>query len=131
MAAIVLPPLRAVVDLHRLSIERFGGAPGIRDAGGIEAALARAEQLIAYGENVGVHQIAAAVGVSLCKNRHPFVDGNKRAAWFTMFVILRLNGIYLDAREADATAMVLGIAEGSCSEAELVAFLEANSRVLP
>lgn len=131
MVDIVLPPLRAVLDLHRLSIERFGGAPGVRDEGGVEAALARAEQLIAYGgEDVGVHHVAAAIGVSLAKNRPPFIDGNKRAAWFTIFVTLRLNGIYLDAREADATAMVLGIADGSRSEAELVAFLIANSRPL-
>jgi death on curing protein len=131
MAEILLPPLRAVVELHRLSIERFGGGPGIRDAGGIEAALARAEQLIAYGDAVGVHAVAAAVGVSLCKNRHPFVDGNKRAGLFTMFVILRLNGVYLDAREVDATEMVLGIADGSRSEPDLVTFLQASSRILP
>ena len=131
MVDIVLPPLRAVLDLHRLSIERFGGAPGVRDEGGVEAALARAEQLIAYGgEDVSVHHVAAAIGVSLAKNRHPFIDGNKRAAWFTIFVTLRLNGIYLDAREADATAMVLGIADGSRSEADLVDFLITNSRPL-
>ena len=129
MADLLLPPLAAVLDLHRQSIDRFGGAHGIRDAGGVEAALARAAQLLAYGgEAVTVFQVAAAIGHSLCKNRHPFVDGNKRAAWFTMFVTLRLNGLYLDAREADATAMVIGVADGSRSEADLAAFLAANAR---
>ncbi|OSZ64506.1 hypothetical protein CAP39_13190 [Sphingomonas sp. IBVSS1] len=128
MTNIILPPLQALLDLHRQSIDRFGGAHGVRDAGGVEAALARAEQLIAYGgESVTLFAVAAAIGHSLCKNRHPFVDGNKRAAWLTMFVTLRLNGQYLDVREADATAMVLGIADGSRSEAELAAFLAANS----
>ena len=128
MTAIILPPLQALLDLHRQSIDRFGGAHGVRDPGGVEAALARAEQLIAYGgEGVTLFQVAAAIGHSLCKNRHPFVDGNKRAVWFTMFVTLRLNGQYLDVREADATAMVLGVADGSRSEADLVAFLAANS----
>ena len=126
---IVLPPLNAILDLHRKSIERFGGSHGVRDAGGVEAALARAGQLIAYGgSDIGLIEVAAAIGYSLAKNRHPFVDGNKRAAWFAMFVTLRLNGLYLDAREADATAIVLGVADGSVSEAALVAFLTANSR---
>lgn len=129
MNAIVLPPLHAVLDLHRQSIDRFGGSHGVRDLGGVEAALARAEQMIAYGgDDVSVQAVAAAIGFSLCKNRHPFVDGNKRAAWFTIFVTLRLNGIYLDAREADATAMVLAIADGSRTEADLIAFLRDNTR---
>lgn len=127
---IVLPPLAAILDLHRLSIDRFDGSHGVRDIGGVEAALARAEQVIAYGgDRIGVAHVAAAIGFSLTKNRHPFVDGNKRAGWFAMFVTLRLNGIYLDARESDATAIVLGIADGSVDEEALVAFLEANSRV--
>lgn len=126
---IVLPPLQAILDLHRRSIDRFGGSHGVRDMGGVEAALARAEQMIAYGgDDIGVTQVAAAIGFSLTKNRHPFVDGNKRAGWFTMFVTLRLNGWYLDARESDATAIVLGVADGSVDEAALIAFLEANSR---
>jgi len=128
MTVIILPPLQALLDLHRQSIDRFGGAHGVLDPGGVEAALACAEQVIAYGsDGVTLFQVAAAIGHSLCKNRHPFVDGNKRAAWFTMFVTLRLNGQYLDVREADATAMVLGVADGSRSEADLLAFLAANS----
>ena len=91
--------------------------------------MARAEQLIAYGgPDVDVVRVAAGIGYSLGKNRHPFVDGNKRAAWFTMFVTLRLNGLYLDAREADAVTAILGIADGSLAEDELVEFLRANSR---
>jgi death on curing protein len=131
MTNLVLPPLQALLDLHRQSIDRFGGSHGVRDLGGVEAALAPAEQLIAYGgDDVSLFAIAAAIGHSLCKNRHPFVDGNKRAAWFAMFAVLRLNGYYLDAREVDATAMVLGIADGSRSEADLVEFLRTNSRPL-
>ena len=128
MADILLPPLQAVLDLHRQSIDRFGGSHGVRDIGGVEAALARAEQMIAYAGAGSIAAVAAAIGFSLCKNRHPFVDGNKRAAWFTMFVTLRINGLYLDTRESDAAAIVLGIADGSIDEAALVAFLEANSR---
>lgn len=131
MTNLVLPPLQALLDLHRQSIDRFGGSHGVRDLGGVEAALARAEQLIACGrDDISLFDIAAAIGHSLCKNRHPFVDGNKRAAWFAMFATLRLNGHYLDTREAEATAMVLGVDDGSRSEADLVAFVRINSRPL-
>lgn len=131
MASIILPPLQALLDLQRQSIDRFGGSHGVRDLAGVEAALARAEQLIAYGgDAVTLFDVAAAIGHSICKNRHPFVDGNKRAAWFTMYVTLRLNGLYLDAREANATKMVLGVADGSRSEADLAAFLAENAQSL-
>ena len=126
---IVLPPLQAILDLHRQSVDRFGGSHGVRDLGKVEAALARAGQLINYGGDlVGVHEVAAAISFSITKNRHPFVDGNKRVGWFAMFVTLRLNGWYLDAREADATTIVLGVADGSISESALIAFLKANAR---
>ena len=128
MTDIVLPTLQAVLDLHRKSIERFGGSHGVRCVDGVAVALARAGQLLAYGGAVTVPAVAAAIGFSLCKHRQPFIDGNKRAAWFTMFVVLRLNGFYLDTREADAVAVVHAMADGSISEAGLLALLEANSR---
>lgn len=132
MINIVLPPPQAILDLHRQSIDRFGGSYGVRDLGGVEAALARAEQIIAYGgDDIGITQVAAAIGFSLTKKRHPFVDGNKRAGWFAMFVTMRLNGRYLDARESDATAIALGVADRSIDEAGLIAFLDANSRDAP
>jgi len=80
------------------------------------------------GDAVTLFDVAAAMGHSICRNRHPFVDGNMRASWFTSFVTLRLNLYHPDAREAEATDIVRTIAEGSCSEADLTAFLADNVR---
>jgi death-on-curing protein len=72
---------------HKLLIEHYGGAPGIRDAGALESALHR-PQTGYYATHV--HE-AAALLESLVQN-HPFVDGNKRVAFAVVDVFLRING---------------------------------------
>lgn len=75
---------------HAQLIGRYGGAPGIRDAGALESALHRPQT--GYYETL-VHQ-AAALLESLVQN-HPLVDGNKRVAFAVTDVFLRVNGYYI------------------------------------
>ena len=75
---------------HKILIERYGGDPGIRDAGALEAALHRPQT--GYYDTL-IHQ-AAALLESLIQN-HPFVDGNKRVAFAVTDVFLRINGYAL------------------------------------
>lgn len=72
---------------HKILIERYGGDPGVRDAGALEAALHRPQT--GYYDTL-IHQ-AAALLESLIQN-HPFVDGNKRVAFAVTDVFLRING---------------------------------------
>jgi death on curing protein len=72
---------------HKLLIERYGGATGVRDAGALESALHRPQT--GYYETI-IHE-AAALMESLVQN-HPFVDGNKRVAFAVVDVFLRING---------------------------------------
>src|SRR5947208_10418372 len=72
---------------HKQLIERYGGAPGLRDAGALESALHRAQT--GYYDTI-VHE-AAALLESLVQI-HPFVDGNKRVAFAVVDVFLRING---------------------------------------
>src|SRR5436309_14796254 len=72
---------------HKQLIERYGGAPGIRDAGALESALHRPQT--GYYDTI-IHE-AAALLESLVQNR-PFVDGNKRVAFAVVDVFLRING---------------------------------------
>lgn len=109
-------PLQAVLDLHGELLAEHGGAPGIHDLGALEASLARPYQLIAYGdEQLTIFDLAAAVCVSVCRN-HPFVDGNKRAAFVALGLVLGLNGFELDATERDAADTILALAAGTLSE---------------
>src|SRR5438132_13405383 len=78
---------------HKQLIERYGGAPGLRDVGALESALHRPQT--GYYDTL-VHE-AAALLESLLQN-HPFADGNKRVAVAVVDVFLRLNGYSITAR---------------------------------
>jgi death-on-curing protein len=77
---------------HKQLIERYGGAPGVRDVGALESALHRPQT--GYYDTL-VHE-AAALLESLVQN-HPFVDGNKRVAFAVIDVFLRINGYAISA----------------------------------
>lgn len=72
---------------HKHLIERYGGAPGIRDVGALESALHRPQT--GYYDTL-IHE-AAALLESLVQN-HPFIDGKKRTAFAVVDVFLRING---------------------------------------
>jgi death on curing protein len=76
-----------VLGMHTVLIQRYGGAPGVRDPGALEAALFRPQT--GYYEDIVAE--AAALMESMAIN-HPFVDGNKRIAFAAADVFLRING---------------------------------------
>jgi death on curing protein len=93
---------------HRL-IELFGGLPGVRDAGAVEAAVFRPQT----GYYESVEEEAAALMESLGMN-HGFIDGNKRIAFTAADVFLRRNGLYLDVRANEGHEFI----EGSLAKQE-------------
>ena len=107
--------------LHDESLAEHGGLPGLRDEGLLDSALARPLNLAAYG-NPGVCELAASYCVGLAKN-HPFVDGNKRAAFLALGLFLYLNGQRLTATQAEATLAGLAVAASEWDEATLAAWL--------
>lgn len=86
-----------VTEMHRLLIEQFGGSHGIREVGALESAVLR-PQMGYYNDLI---QEAAAMMESLAMN-HPFIDGNKRIAFFATDVFLRINGHFIDCDNAKA-----------------------------
>jgi death-on-curing protein len=76
-----------VLAMHAILIQRYGGAPGVRDPGALESALFRPQT--GYYEDIVAE--AAALLESLAIN-HPFVDGNKRIAFAATDIFLRING---------------------------------------
>ena len=101
--------------LHDESLAEHGGAPGLRDEGLLDSALARPVNLALYAEP-DVASLAASYGVGLAKN-HPLVDGNKRAAFLAVGLFLAMNGYRLQASQADATLTVMDVAAGVMNEA--------------
>ncbi len=98
-----------------------GGASGLRDEGLLESALARAAHLAAYGDP-DLAALAACYAYGLAKN-HPFVDGNKRAAFLSVGLFLGLNGHRLTASQAEATVAIFGLASRDIDEATFAAWL--------
>ena len=117
---------RALLLLHDESLAQHGGASGIRDDGLLASALARPENLLAYG-SPDLAELAASYAYGLAKN-HPFVDGNKRAAFLATGLFLALNGQRLVVAQAEATVMVLDLAAGEITEAAFGDWLRAHLR---
>src|ERR1041384_6333592 len=85
-------PKEVVLTIHAGLLQRYGGEPGLRDAGLLESALSQPEMTFGgkYRHRT-LFEKAAAYGFHVCKN-HPFVDGNKRVAFVLMDVFLQKNG---------------------------------------
>jgi len=115
----------SVLIFHDLQIAEHGGASGVRDEGGLRSALARPENLAAYGDP-DLFDLAAAYAKGIVQN-HPFVDGNKRTAFVVATSFLDLNGQELSAPEAEAALVFLRLAAGELSESELSVWLRQNS----
>lgn len=95
-----------VLAIHERLLETFGGSPGLRDQGLLESALYRPRT--GYYEDLT--EMAAALFESLIMN-HPFVDGNKRVAFFATDVFLRLNGWCLEVDPDHAHAFLIRLLE--------------------
>ena len=93
-----------VIFIHGILIHQFGGSPGIRDEGALEAALHRPQS----GYYPDVISEAAALFESLAIN-HPFIDGNKRIAFAVMDTFLRLNDVQININSKDAHKKILGM----------------------
>ena len=114
-----------MVDVfHRESLARFGGADGIRDQGLLESALARPENVHAYEPDADVFRLAAVYCHGIVKN-HPFIDGNKRTGTLAAIAFLALNDIQVVFDEPVIAAMIISLAAGEITDAELADWLRA------
>ena len=117
---------RLVVEAVQFDLVReHGGIPGLRDEHGLDAALARPRQRLAYVPDADLAELAAACGHGLAAS-HPFHDGNKRLAFVTMAVFLELNGVELAATEAEVVTVMPALATGELDENGLAAWLRAR-----
>lgn len=107
--------------LHDMMLMHYGGGAGLRDAGLLKSALARPQQLLAYGK-AKITDLAAAYVFGIVKN-HPFVDGNKRTGFITGVGFLERNGMDFFATEADAVTQTLGLAAGAVTQQDYAAWL--------
>jgi death on curing protein len=116
---------QVLLAVHEEQLAEHGGAPGTRDLGLFESALARPQQLAHYGQP-DVADLAAAYGCGIARN-HPFVDGNKRTAFVAVELFLLLNGHALQADDGACVLTLLNVAAGVTDEAAFAAWLRQHS----
>ena len=120
-------PTRIVVTIHSDLLQRYGGRPGLRDAGLLDSALAQPKMTVGRKfVHRTVFDKAAAYGFHVCRN-HPFVDGNKRVAFVLMDILLQKNGWEIVATEEAAYSMMISLAAGKLSKAQLSKWLKEHS----
>ena len=114
-----------VIAVHEAQLAEHGGGSGVRDAGLLESALSRPENLAAYGKP-DVADLAAAYGYGISRN-HAFIDGNKRTAFVAVELFLELNGFALAADDAACVMIMLAVASGEIPEAEFAAWIRTHA----
>lgn len=110
--------------VHEAQLAEHGGSAGVRDAGLLLSALARPQNLVAYGDP-DVADCSAAYGFGIARN-HPFIDGNKRTAFVCAELFMELNGHRLVADDADCVNTMLAVAAGEIEEAVFAAWLRTH-----
>jgi len=112
-----------VLAIHADQLAHYGGGDGVRDPGQLEAALFRPQS----GYYADLIAEAAALWESLSQN-HPFVDGNKRTAFASMYTFLVINGMELTA-DAEETWLFMSklYADGNFTFDVLDAWLRKNT----
>jgi death-on-curing protein len=116
---------RDALTIHRRVLALDGGPTGVRDQGLLQSALARPQQLHAYGKSPDIVDMAAAYTAGIIRN-HPFLDGNKRAGFVIGVLFHEINGRHFSATEEAAAEAVLSLAAGSIDEAAFAAWMRAN-----
>jgi death-on-curing protein len=118
--------IQQTILIHKLLIEQFGGASGLRDKDGLEAALARPFQTFDSQELYpSAIDKAAAIIQSIVTN-HPFIDGNKRTGYVIMRLILMENQLDILADEDEKYAFVIQISEGKLNIDQIKNWINRN-----
>ena len=112
---------------HTVSVQRYGGAEGVRDVGALEAAVERL-WASSFGEEhfPTPFEKAAALCESIIR-QHPFVDGNKRTAVASAAYLLSTFGYELEAEQRELEDFAVGVAEGNMGTEEMARWFEEHA----
>lgn len=95
----------------------------VRDIGLLDAAIHRPASVVFGREVYATLDIKAAALLESIVRNHPLVDGNKRLGWLSLVVFYGLNEIDLDCDDDEAYDLVVGVASGAVTHAEIAAVL--------
>ena len=122
------PDARDLLFMHAALVKQYGGSSGVREAGALEAAVARP-----WGSSFGEEHFpspflkAAALCESIIK-RHPFVDGNKRTGTAAGAYLLATNGRRIAVEKGGVAEFAVSIATGSLTLEQMAGWFEDHSQ---
>ncbi len=122
------PTIEDVVFLHIVAVETFGGAEGLRDLESLRAAVVRP-----WGSSFGRDHFptpfdkAAALAESIIQ-RHPFVDGNKRAAMYAAVYLLETLGHELETKQKELEDFAVSVAVGDLETEDIALWFEEHAQ---
>ena len=117
--------------IHDRQLAEHGGTGGVRDETLLESALARPQQLYAYGDPApDLADLAASLAYGVAR-KHPFVAGNKRTAAVACETLIMLNDAVLEADNLELYPIYLALAEGKLREKDFAAWLRQHIKVNP
>ena len=121
--------LEDVLALHDELIQRYGGSPGLRDAGLLEAALAMPQAGFGsqYFHNFP-HEMAAAYLFHFVRN-HAFIDGNKRVALGCAILFFKINRVPYSITEEEAVELTVETASGNMDKGAVTAFFRKHLKL--
>lgn len=126
MSSILYPTLTETLELHTRLIERFGGKAGVRDMGLLESALMRPQT--GYYKSLSLQ--AAALLQSLTQN-HAFVDGNKRVAFASTAIFLRMNRYRLKVDADNGESFLISrVIKNKAEISEIADWLEKHMKTV-
>jgi death-on-curing protein len=118
-----------IEELHRASLDAYGGSPGIRDQGLIESALGSAMNAHFYG-NGDLFDVAAAYAFHLAQAQ-AYLDGNKRTGAGAALLFLRGNGVRRVPKDAEIYDAMIAIAERRLDKSGLAEMFRRAAVSLP
>ena len=116
-----------IYELHTQLENAFVLSPGVRDENLLASAVNTPFQTF-MGNDLypSIYDKAAQLCYGIANN-HPFTDGNKRTALHSMYVYLIINGFDITATQQDVENMIIDVAAGNMSNAELTQWLRENT----
>ena len=127
MDDIVFVPIEEVVVIHERMIKIGGGSSGIRDIELLHSAIERPRASFS-GEYLykSVLEMGAAMLQSLVKN-HPFVDGNKRTAFFATLRFFERNGLKFHMKNKELVDFMVKVDTENLTIKEIVMWFEKRA----
>lgn len=113
-----------IFTAHERLLALHGGLSGVRDQGAIDSALARPQNLAAYGEPDAA-ELAAAYAFGLVRN-HGFADGNKRTGWLAAELFLAVNGYRFVCDDVTLVLSIERLAAGGTTQEEFAAWIRGR-----